>query len=246
MDEHTIRNILEEVLEAKLDKKLNPIIESIEFISKEYDEFKRKIQLLEETNKTVVKENEHLKQQVAGLHNEIDQMKNNADDQEQYFRRECLEIRGVPVTEQEDTNNITKQIGSLMGLTLEESEISVSHRLPSRSSSSGGTPSPPIIVKFTQRDTRDRFYRLRSKLKDFSTGNIGLGRVAENKIFIQESLTPKKKDLFRNCLEFKKRKSFKFIWTHYGKVFLRKNESSPTITVFTIKDLERLQQAQPG
>ena len=35
MDEHTIRNILEEVLEAKLDKKLNPIIESIEFISKE-------------------------------------------------------------------------------------------------------------------------------------------------------------------------------------------------------------------
>ena len=78
--------------------------------------------------------------------------------------------------------------------------------------SSGGTPSPPIIVKFTQRDTRDRFYRLRSKLKDFSTGNIGLGRVAENKIFIQESLTPKKKDLFRNCLEFKKRKSFKFIY----------------------------------
>ena len=35
MDEHTIRNILEEVLEAKLDKKLNPIIESIKFISKE-------------------------------------------------------------------------------------------------------------------------------------------------------------------------------------------------------------------
>ena len=130
MDEHTIRNILDEVFEAQLDKNLNPI-ESIEFISKEYEGSKHKIQLLEETNKTVTKENEHLKQRVAGLHNKIDQMKNNADDQEKYVRWECLKIRGVPVTEQEDTNNITKQIGSLMGLTLEESDISVSYSLPS-------------------------------------------------------------------------------------------------------------------
>ena len=41
---------------------------------------------------------------------------------------------------------------------------------------------PPIIVKFTRRGVKDDLYKARTKLKDVTTGNIGLGRQGENKI----------------------------------------------------------------
>ena len=52
------------------------------------------------------------------------------DEQEQYGRRECLELRAIPTAAKEDTDEIVQSIGSLIGVKIDDSDISISHRMP--------------------------------------------------------------------------------------------------------------------
>ena len=72
-----------------------------------------------------------------------------------------------------------------------------------------------------------------------------LGFQGDNKIYIQESLARKNKELFRKALQLKKSLRYKFIWTNSGRIYLRKDESpeSPIMYVKSTKDLEKLQQS---
>ena len=47
------------------------------------------------------------------------------DETKQYLRRDCLEVTGVPVP-----NQIVKEIGSLIGVEIDDSDIATAHRLP--------------------------------------------------------------------------------------------------------------------
>ena len=226
INQEKLEAILRPILDEVFDSKLNPIIQSLEFMSRQYD-------ALTESNKTLTEENKVLKSQVGHLRNEISQIRVMVEEQEQYLRRDCLVLSGIPKTSEENTDEIVNEVATLMNVGLGDSDISVSHRLPTKSASS----CPNIIVKFTRRECRDNIYRQRKKLKDFSTSDINLGRVADNKIFISESLTASNKQLFDNCLKYKKVHRYKYIWTWHGKIFLRKDERSPPWQIRTIKDL---------
>lgn len=182
---------------------------------------------LEKTNGELKTENDLLKRRITQLEDDVNELISHCDDQEQYTRRECLEIHGIPAMAGEDTNNIVTKISSLIDVTVKSEDISVSHRLPTRNRRNNDQSSP-IIVRFTRRDKREELYQKRRSLKDFSINNIGLDQGQSNgKIYIQESLTQKKKELFKKCLQFKKDNSYKFIWTHFGTFYLRKQEKSP-------------------
>ena len=96
---------------------------------------------------------------------------------------------------------------------------------------------PKIIAKFVRRDVREKFYRARTKLKTFTTKDLDYSM--ENPIYINESLTEKNKELFRDCLKAKKDLNYSFIWTNYGKIYMRKSASSESIH---IKDKLTLQK----
>ena len=49
---------------------------------------------------------------------------------EQYTRRECVEIRGVPHKPDESTNAIVKVVGKAVHVEIADIDISVSHPLP--------------------------------------------------------------------------------------------------------------------
>ena len=73
---------------------------------------------------------------------------------------------------------------------------------------------PVIVVKFTNRNVRDRLYRAKSNLKNFTVGDIGLGPFGDGKIFIQESLTTRRRMLFKQCLEIRKKFNYRFFWKY--------------------------------
>lgn len=52
---------------------------------------------MEAINCELQKENELLRNEVLDLRNQSEQMWDKVDDLEQYGRRDCLEIRGIPV-----------------------------------------------------------------------------------------------------------------------------------------------------
>ena len=95
-------------------------------------------------------------------------------------------------------------------------------------------------MKFVRRDVRDKFYTSRKYLRDKSTKDIGLTRVAEHKIHICESLTQHNRKLFNLCLEKKKRLNYKYIWTSVGRTLMRKDKSSPVISISEMKGLDKI------
>ena len=243
-------------LEALLDKKfkefeakaLTPVKETIDgmeaslnFMSKQQDDMAKSLKDLQDKNKFLETENSLLLGQLAAVQNDINQQKDALNEYEQYSRRECLEFCGIGKRPIEDTNKIILTIGDALGVQINEEDISVSHRLPQYKHN---VDKPPIIIaKFVRRDTKENLYRARSKLRHITTQDLGFQ--GDNKIYIQESLTQKNKELFRKALQLKKSLKYKFIWTNSGRIYLRKDESpeSPIIYVKSTKDLEKLQQS---
>lgn len=71
--------------------------------------------------------------------------------------------------------------------------------------------------------------------------DIALGSQGENKIFIQESLTPARRELFHKCNELKKRCKLRYIWSIHGNIFLRKNGATAPFKVCSEKELVKLE-----
>lgn len=128
--------------------------------------------------------------------NDLKSVQKSLNDLKQCTRRDCVEIRGILLPEEsqeEDTNDIVLQLSQKMGIPLERKDISVSHRIRSSRSS----VDPAIIVEFVRREVRERLYRARKRLKSIATADFGFS--VDKKIFINESLTPKNKELFKDC-----------------------------------------------
>ena len=105
-----------------------------------------------------------LKAQVLSSANDLKLAQKCPNDLEQYTRRDCIEIRGIPLPEEpqeEETNNIVLQLSEKMGIPMERKDISISHRIPS----SRASVDPAIIVKFVRREMRENLYRARKRLK---------------------------------------------------------------------------------
>ena len=116
----------------------------------------------------LINENKSLKSELRSSVNELKYLKDAYDDLEQYTRRECLKIKGIPLptrSKREDTNNIVIKVADKVGVRIVEEDISVSHRLPMSKSYKGQgrtTQTAPIIVKFVRRDIKEKFYKASS------------------------------------------------------------------------------------
>ena len=148
----------------------------LEFVNAKYEELlemmkssKEERKALKDENKLLYDENKILKATIRSIESSLESDTRANNDLEQYTRRECVEIRGIPVAatpSEEQTNNIVTNVGKLLGMDITQNDISVSHQMP-QSQKHKGKPGPPaIIVKFTRRDVKDNFYRARKQLKD--------------------------------------------------------------------------------
>ena len=210
-----------EELKAILDEKLAPIISkmcdiqnSMDLINEKYEEIKNRIALNEEVQKDIKNENQALKNQLQIATKEIDDLRATCNNLEQYSRRECIEIRGIPLPSKragshspgENTDLIVTKIAEVMGVDLEIDEISVSHRLKTSKSYHGkNAKPPPIIAKFVRWNTKEKFYNQRKTLytNNIVAKDLGLGYESTSKISVVESLTAKNKKLFQRVYEFK-------------------------------------------
>ncbi|CAB4007829.1 Hypothetical predicted protein [Paramuricea clavata] len=131
-------------IEEVFDRKLLPIamkldqcvttveglVQSVSVISDKFDEISTKVEDLEGKYMKVNQENKFLKDEVFRLSNSLNSVKEDIDNFEQYSRRVCIEVSGVPVTTDEDTSDLVVELGSIIGLNIKREDISVSHRLP--------------------------------------------------------------------------------------------------------------------
>ena len=122
-------------LESLLESKLKPIQTQaphhsrLDALFKKVDNYKAlqaRLDSLEARNASLEAEN-------AKLVSKLQFCEASLNNLEQYSRRECVEISGIPETEDENTKEIAIKVGSLIGVHITESDLSVSHLLPKQS-----------------------------------------------------------------------------------------------------------------
>ena len=157
-------------------------------------------------------ENQNL--EIHAMHRDIEKLKQDLDDLEQYGRKNCLIIHGLNYEEgQSDKQAFMSFVTQHMPATkLEDWEIGNIHQLPS---TTGRTK--PIIVKFISHIAKDRIYKQRSKLKNTN-------------IYLTESLTKRNGDLYARCRQHlatrqDRNRPFSQLWTNDGKIFVRCGET---------------------
>ena len=237
-----VKNLLKQELSpinAKLDgltTKLNDIDTAVNFLSGKYDAL---LNQLKDTNRKV---NSHASDVAKVKENlkEIEKLAYNASSEveqiSQYLRRDCLEITGIAANKECSAEAITKSIGDVIGVPLQDNDISIAHPIPTYKV---GAP-PKLVVKFTRRSLRNKFYSNRRKLarkKAKDLPNLNLSSEAD--VFISESLTPFKKKLFGDANKVKKHLKWKYIWTYNGRIFIRENEHKPSFSFDNAEDLNK-------
>ena len=244
-------SLTKEVLEEIIDRRLQPFQQKIselsttveefrQFISfsnNQYDDHSKKVDKLLMDFKDLTKESSMLKSETYRLANEMKQFSDRLNELEQYSRRDCVEIRGVPINphHEENTDDIVVKVAKLMDVTITEQDISISHRLPQAKDSKYH---PTIIAKFQSRKKREIFYKSRANLKNKSTKDLDITYKFHNNIYINESLTKRNQDLFKVCLKAKKSIGLQSVWSNNGKIFLKENQDSRPIIIKSSQDLE--------
>ena len=246
-DELKEKYAMEKLLESLLDKKLDPlngkleqVLNSIQFLSAQYDDLIKKVSILGGKNGILEAQNLKLKSVVDIQQTQLQQHTDLINDMEQYSRRECLESHGVPVTNEEDTNEIIMKVGNLANVSIKPEDISVSHRLGIPSNVPTGRPvRPPIIVKFVRRNVKEELLSSRKNLRNKLTTDLGISRFAGNKIYINESLAQRKTPVqaLSHCQE---KNELQLYLDHFGKDYMRKDSNSPAINIKCQRDIDNL------
>ena len=142
-------SLLEKILKEILDVKLSPLKATIKELTNKMAEFRKFIdeanKKYEETNtrmssmgkffSTITTESKALNNTILQLEGKISILKKTCNELEQYSRRECLEIHGIPLPPRErdikdNTNELVIKIGDMMGVSVGPEDILVSFRIP--------------------------------------------------------------------------------------------------------------------
>lgn len=231
--------------EDDLSKKVEAVEQSIDFMNTKFQSILTEFAALKKENQSLKLENNVLKSQIQVITSKVKEQELLIDDLEQYIRRDCVEIKGIPSFRNEDTSEIVQEVAELLDVDLDKDDISISHRLPSydsqQSSSNNGLPPPPtIIVKFVRREAKESFYKARFKLKNKSTQDLNkYSSETKNPIYLSESLTQMRRKLFKSCLKIKKELKLNSVYTLNGRIYMRKDKDSRSEVILNEVDLAK-------
>ncbi|XP_063966130.1 uncharacterized protein LOC135156776 [Lytechinus pictus] len=166
-----------------------------------------------------------LSKKVDELRKEITSLKSSCEIQEQYSRRSCLRFHGIPEKEDENTDEVIRQVvNEKLDINLTSTDIDRSHRLTSRSGMSEGAKPRVIIMKFARYNIRKMIYSNRAKLKG-------------TKIFIHEDLTRHRQSLVNAA---NKSDLISKVYTTDGRVKALVKATQRCITITSENQIEKL------
>ena len=184
-----------------LDAKLNEAVSKIE------SKFIEIIQLKDVQIDELKATNADLQDQVNTLDEKLDAL--NA-----HSRKDTIIVSGAlpqPVPNEISLTVVRELLArKFPSVTINETDISVAHRLQKKRANDGSTPPPSFLVKLVRRDLKIQLIQASRKQS----------RDARDKVFINESLTPQRSAVLQTLLKLKKvHKVVKGVTSMQGEVY---------------------------
>lgn len=121
-----------------------------------------------------------------------------------------------------------------------DSDISTAHPVPSFKSEA----LPKTVVKFVRRDVSNRFYANRRKLvKKKACILPDLDLDLESNVYISESLTSSRINLFCGINKERKPLKWKHIWTQNGRIFIKEADTRRSYSFDSFEDLAKFRSS---
>nr|XP_039268807.1 uncharacterized protein LOC120343854 [Styela clava] len=209
------------------------IRESQNFQSEKYDEILVKQKKTEDILTQYGKRIRDLEDLVYDLEEELFNATEKIEEHERRSRLDNLEFHGIAPKVNEDTDNLVIEIGKMINVDIKPSDISITHRCPTRNSKIY----KPIVAKFTNRKIRAKILKNRHLIKT-SVNSTSIRNIS--KVFIVENLTDRNKNLFYQAKVRKNQCGYAFLWTSNGKVLIKKNKDTNTLPIDDDEDLNKI------
>lgn len=205
------------------------------------------ISALSVQNEELKKKIEQLEQQAIKDKDYITVLEDKVEDLQRGSRKANLELKNVPrlpSESKEDLINMATSLSKSINCNLEARDIKDIYRVRNKTSD---VKNCPIVVELVSTIMKSELLRsaksfnIRHKEK-LCAKHLGFKKEEYTPVYVSEQLTPKGARLHFLARDLAKSKEYKFCWTAYGKVYVRKSESSPIIPIKTEAQVHNLMQ----
>lgn len=229
--EMELKKITPTLMEIKLTN--SNIENSVAAITLQNEEFKRKIEQMEIQAK---KDKEY-----------ITFLEDKVEDLQRGSRKSSIEIKNVPKQmkeTKEDLINMVECLTKTVNSEVAKSDIRDIYRIKGKKQ---GMTNTPIIVELSSTLLKTEVLKM---CKSFNTKHkvklcakhLGFKINEETPIFVSEQLTAKGSRLHFLARDLTKSKGYKYCWTAYGKVYVKKHDESPTYMIRNESQIQSLMQ----
>lgn len=204
---------------------------------------------IKETNTNIENSIALLSAQNAELASKITHLENKSREDREYIalleekvenlqmgqRKTNLEIKNVPKKNDESKEDLIEMVlrlSSTIGGSLRREDITDIYRVRGKKE----LQNPPIILETSSTLIKTdilklcKAFNVKTKSK-LCAKHLGFRTSEDTPVFISEQLTPRGSRLHFLARDLAKTKQYKYCWTAYGKVYVRKTDSSAIITI---------------
>jgi hypothetical protein len=215
-----------------VEKEIKSMQESTQYLSDQQEDIIIKVETLAESTKKIVNIESELNV-VKKQYREL-QLEMNLNDQRERLLN--LEIVGVPEEKNEDLSDILLEMAKKIEDSLEATDIVQVNRVSPKIRVPGRPRN--IIAKLTSRLLKDNIISSARKHRPTS-GDLNISGAPKN-IYVNEHLTISNKLLLQKCKQLSKEKNYQYVWAKHGRIYVRKNDTSPAILITSEEDQKKI------
>lgn len=191
-----------------------------------------KLSILEAENTAVKLQYEVLKKENEDLSKQLNHLKYDLGEIQQYTRSNNIEIKGVPLTKNENVYTVLETLATALEVDHNGGDVSIAHRLQQPKDKS---QSPSIVVQFVSRYVRNQWLAAARK-KHLQTTDLSKA-LRPAPVFVNEHLTPANKALLGKAKFLAKKSKLHAAWSRNGTIFLRKTAESNSQRVRSLQEV---------
>lgn len=240
----TVKTLMEHFV-AELKTEIQKVTDGQKSIQKDInsslDSFKIKLnnneQLAQKQDKIISKQQEiidKISSENNVLKNKVNILTTELEEVRQELRLNSVEIRGLPVRKDESVYDAVKNLAKVLNFDLKEEMLDSCFQLKKTEN----IEYPTIIVEFVRRTDKENFLQGKRLKKNLNTRDLGMK--TSQLIYINESLTPQRRNILSKVKKKKSEHGWKFLWVNSGKIFIRKFENGKIHVITNEEEFNRM------
>ncbi|KAL0840797.1 hypothetical protein ABMA28_014608 [Loxostege sticticalis] len=180
----------------------------------------------------------------CNLQKQIRQMEGKLNNIENLSRSLNIEIQAVPENKNVNVFSLFKKLCEVVNVNIDDSAIHACRRIAKMNSSS--TRPRNILVTLASSRLRDLIissvHRHNKKHRDapLTAGHLGIDAGSACRIYVAEHLSPEMKTLHAESRKFAQNNNYKYVWVRFGKIFIRKDDTSTAMQIKNSDFLKKL------